>query len=385
MADETTSEDRTEEPTARRIQKAREDGETAKSNEVTAAAVMIVVAVYFQIYGGITATRITETFGSGFVFDQKILNSAINLPAIFAEQIWNGYVAVLPVLAITLLAAVVASGFTGGYLFSIKATAPNLRKLNILSGLQRMFGIRALVELGKTILKFLLVVLALTWIMNENLLALIQLGSMSIEPALAEAATLIVRSILLVTLSFVAIGFLDSVYQRHSFAKRMRMTKQEIRDEMKDIEGRPEVRARIRRRQREMATSRMIERVKDADVVITNPEHFAVALAYDPTRNGAPTLIAKGVDSIAFGIIEAAKKSGVHTFPAPPLARALYFTTKIDHPIHEDLYFAVAQVIAYVFGLNSFQPGQGKIRRPHVEVPASVRFDRDGRLESGTE
>jgi len=120
-------------------------------------------------------------------------------------------------------------------------------------------------------------------------------------------------------------------------------------------------------------------------VVITNPEHFAVALSYDPTSEGAPVLLAKGTDYMAERIREEAKRCGVELFAAPTLARALYFTTKIDHPIHEDLYFAVAQVIAYVFGLNSFQPGQGKIRRPHVEVPASVRFDRDGRLESGTE
>jgi len=160
------------------------------------------------------------------------------------------------------------------------------------------------------------------------------------------------------------------------------MSKQEIRDEMKDIEGRPEVRAQIRRRQREMATSKMMDRIKDADVVITNPEHFAVALAYDPSKNGAPILLAKGVDSIAFGIIQAANNAGVHTFQAPPLARALYFTTKINQPIHEELYFAVAQVIAYVFGLNSFQPGAGELRKPVVNVPSSVRFDQKGNLET---
>ena len=384
MAEEDASEDRTEEPTSRRLQKAREDGDTAKSNEITAAAVMIVTAVYFQLYGGVTADQIKDIFGSGFIFDQKILHAGMNLPAIFAEQIGRGYLAVLPVLAITLLAAVAASGITGGYLFSVKAASPNLGKLNILSGIQRMLGLRTLVELGKTIVKFVLVTTAVTWIVSDNLVALINLGSMSVEPAVSEAATLIVRSTLLITLSFVAIGLLDFLYQRHSFTKRMRMSKQEVRDEMKDIEGRPEVRARIRRRQREMATSKMMERVKDADVVITNPEHFAVALSYDPTKGGAPILLAKGVDSMAFGIIEAAKKCGIHTFPAPPLARALYFTTKLNQPIHEDLYFAVAQVIAYVFGLNSFQPGQGKIRKPHVEVPASVRYDVDGRLESGT-
>jgi flagellar biosynthesis protein FlhB len=234
MAEEDASEDRTEEPTSRRLQKAREDGDTAKSNEVTAAAVMIVTAVYFQLYGGVTADQIKELFGSGFIFDQKILHAGMNLPAIFAEQIGRGYLAVLPVLAITLLAAVAASGITGGYLFSVKAAAPNLGKLNILSGLQRMLGLKTLVELGKTVVKFVLVTTAVTWIVSDNLLALINLGSMSVEPAVSEAATLIVRSTLLITLSFVAIGLLDFLYQRHSFTKRMRMSKQEVRDEIQD-------------------------------------------------------------------------------------------------------------------------------------------------------
>ncbi len=160
----------------------------------------------------------------------------------------------------------------------------------------------------------------------------------------------------------------------------MRMTKQEIKDEYKDIEGRPEVKAQIRRRQREMSNQRMMANVKDADVVITNPSHFAVALAYDPTGDGAPTLVAKGADLIAARIREEANTHGVHIFEAPPLARALYYTTEVDRSIPEGLYVAVAQVIAYVFSLGTVTPGKPGMARPNPEVPADMHFDENGRL-----
>jgi flagellar biosynthetic protein FlhB len=160
----------------------------------------------------------------------------------------------------------------------------------------------------------------------------------------------------------------------------MRMTKQEIKDEMKDMEGRPEVKQQIRRRQREMADSRMMDKVKDADVIITNPEHFAVALSYDPTGDGAPLLLAKGTDFMAARIREEAQKHGIEMFAAPPLARALYFSTELDHPVPETLYLAVAQVIAYVFSLADVTPGVQPMPKPKPKVPASMLFDTNGKL-----
>jgi flagellar biosynthetic protein FlhB len=160
------------------------------------------------------------------------------------------------------------------------------------------------------------------------------------------------------------------------------MTKQEIRDEMKDMEGRPEVKAQIRRRQREMSNSRMIDRVKDADVIITNPEHFAVALSYDPNGDSAPILLAKGADAVAARIRAEAEKHGIEIFQAPPLARALYFTTDLERPVPEDLYYAVAQVIAYIFNLASVRPGAPPVQRPQPKVPPNMQFDANGKLET---
>ena len=184
------------------------------------------------------------------------------------------------------------------------------------------------------------------------------IGRMAFEPAMAIAGRLLAKSALIMACSLIVIAMIDVPFQRWQFMKQMRMSKQEIKDEMKDMEGRPEVKAQIKRRQREMANGRMIDRVKDADVVITNPEHFAVALSYDPNGDSAPILLAKGSDEIAARIREEATKHGIEIFRAPPLARALFYTTEIEHPVPEDLYYAVAQVIAYVFNLASVRPGQ---------------------------
>ena len=202
---------------------------------------------------------------------------------------------------------------------------------------------------------------------------------LALEPALGKAGSLISESVMWLTLCLVLIALIDVPYQKYSFMKRMRMTKQEIKDEHKDMEGRPEVKAQIRRRQREVATARMMQKVKEADVIITNPEHFAVALSYDPTSDGAPLLLAKGVDHTAARIREEAKTHGIEIFAAPELARALYFTTELDQPIPEALYFSVAQVIAYVFSLAQVKPGVDPMPRPAPKLPASMLFDTNGK------
>ena len=159
----------------------------------------------------------------------------------------------------------------------------------------------------------------------------------------------------------------------------MKMTLQEVKEEMKDIEGNPEVKKKIRQKQQEIASEKMIENVKDADVVITNPEHFSVALNYDPNSDSAPVVLAKGVDHIALKIREEAKDHSIEIFSAPPLARALYFTTNINEAIPPDLYYAVAQVIAYVFNLNSVSQDGLSPEKPNPDIPSNMKFDSDGK------
>ena len=377
-----SADDKTEEPTAQKLKKAREDGQVARSTELPAAIIVIGAFLVLMLTGGWLITRLSAVFAQGFVFDRQLIEKPLLLPAHFGEHLLAGFVLVMPIIVFTMIAAVVASGITGGYLLSFSAVMPKGSKLNPISGLKRIFGTHALVELGKAILKFVLVATVLWWSLVSNMDALVQIGQMSLEPALNAAGRMIMQSGLWVALSLAVIAMIDVPWQKYTFNKRMRMSKQEIKDEYKQMEGSPEIKAQIRRRQREMANSRMMSRVKDADVVITNPEHFAVALEYDPTGDGAPIMVAKGSDHMAARIREEAKAHGIHLFQAAPLARAIYFTTEVEQQVPEDLYHAVAQVIAYVFSLEAASPMNAPRPKPQVKVPISMQFSPDGKKAS---
>jgi flagellar biosynthetic protein FlhB len=368
VAEESDSGERSEEPTARRLQKAREDGQIARSVELSAAAVTVAALGLLAYMGGTVVVRLADQFAAGFVFDRKILESPHLLPALFVSHIGHGLLLMSPIFLVTIVVALAAGFALGGINFSSKAIEPNFGKLNLASGLKRMFGMKAGVELAKAIAKFVIVSLLLFWVISDNITTLASLGAMNIEPALALTGKLIARSALIVALGLVLIALVDVPYQRFEFMQRMRMSKQEIREEMKDMEGRPEIRAQIRRRQREIANRKMMGRVKDADVVIT-------------TSDGAPVLVAKGIDHMAFRIREEAKLHGVQLFEAPSLARALYYTTDLEKTIPEDLYVPVAQVIAYVFSLGSVRPGVAPMAWPQPKVPEGMRFDVNGQPE----
>ena len=377
---ENSSAEKTEDPTERKLRNAREEGQVARSVELPAAAVTIGAILTLFFMGGYWIKQMAEIFASGFKFDRKTLDNPDLMVTAFAHQIGEAFLLIVPVLLVTAVLAILSSGATGGYLFSLKNTLPKFSKLSLLSGFKRMFGANAAIELLKAILKFSLVTIVLWALVSRQMDPMMQLGQMAIEPALAAAGWMIAESALWLSLSLLVIALIDAPYQKYSFIKRMRMTKQEVKDEMKDMEGQPEVKQQIRRRQREMANNRMIQKVQDADVVITNPEHFAVALSYDPTGDGAPILLAKGSDHMAARIREEAEKHGVEMFAAPPLARALYFSTEVDQAVPESLYLAVAQVIAYVFSLADVRPGVAPMLKPQPKVPASMLFDANGKL-----
>ncbi|MCE2830848.1 MAG: flagellar biosynthesis protein FlhB [Oxalobacteraceae bacterium] len=373
--------EKTEEPTSRKLEKAREEGQVARSTELPAASVTIAALGMLYLTGDTLIHKMAEAFVSGFNFDRKLVQSPNLLPAIFGHEVLESFILVAPLLLLTITIAIASSGATGGFLFSTKAIAPKGSKLNPLNGLKRMFGTKALVELGKALLKFTLVTGMVAWVLYDNVSTLNNIGKMAFEPAMAVAGELLAKSALIMACALILIAAIDVPFQRWEFMKSMRMSIQDIKDEMKDMEGRPEVKAQIRRRQREMSNRRMIDNVKDADVVITNPEHFAVALSYDPNGDSAPVLLAKGTDEVAARIRAEAEKHGIEIFRAPPLARALYFTTDLDQPVPEDLYYAVAQVIAYVFNLASIRPGAPPLQRPQPKVPKNMQFDSNGQLE----
>ena len=380
MAEQDTSQERTEEPTAKRLEKAHEDGQVARSQELSVAAMMIGAASFMYLFGDNLLTGLSDLFTAGFVFDRKAIFSDNLLPAAFGSHALQSMLVLTPLFLFTVVIALGSAGIIGGYLFSFKSLAPKLSKVSPLQGFKRMFGLKAVVDLIKALTKFSLVGLVLYLVVSQSFSAITQLGFMSVEPAMASAGEMIARGTILVTLTLIIAAAIDIPYQIHEFNKKIRMTKQEVKDELKDTEGRPEVKAQIRRKQREMALGSMLEAVADADVVIVNPEHFAVALSYDPSSDSAPILVAKGVDFIAENIKQKAGESGVTVFSSPSLARALYFTTDINQSVPEALYHAVAQVIAYVFSLNGFKPGAKASTKPDPQVPLGMRYNADGTL-----
>ncbi|MGB2154466.1 MAG: flagellar biosynthesis protein FlhB [Porticoccaceae bacterium] len=380
MAEQDSTAEKTEEPTAKRLEKAREDGQVARSQELSVAMMMIGVAGFMYIFGGALILQLSEVFAAGFVFDRRDIFSDNLLPAAFGAQALDGMLAAVPIFALAIVLAFGASGLIGGFNFSMKATAPKASKINPLSGLKRIFGTKALVDLSKAVVKFGLVAAVLYLVVSSRFDQLIGLGFMDIQPAMRGAGEIIGGGVVLVTLTLIIAAAIDVPYQLYEHSQKMKMTKQEVKDEFKDTEGRPEVKAQIRRKQREMAMGQMMDAVGEADVIIVNPEHFAVALSYDPSSSGAPMVVAKGVDFLAQGIRERAGENAVPVFLSPTLARALYFTTDVNQSIPESLYYAVAQVIAYVFSLNSLGRGAAVAEKPNPEVPKGMRYNPDGTL-----
>ena len=381
MSEKDSSEEREEEPTAKRLEKGREDGQVARSQELGVAAMMIGVAFFLYLFGSYIIADLTKVFASGFTFDRKaVFDTSLLVPA-FGIQAVNSFIVVVPIFVLAVIIAIASAGVMGGYIFSLKSLAPKASKINPLAGLKRIFGMKAVVDLSKALSKFVLIALVLYLVVTANFPMLTKLGFMDLEPAMAEAGRIIAFGTVLVTLTLIVAAAIDIPYQLHTFNKQMKMTKQEVKDEMKDTEGRPEVKAQIRRKQREIATGMMMSAVADADVVIVNPEHFAVALSYDPSKNGAPIMVAKGADLLAQAIRERAKEEGVPLFSSPVLARSIFYTTEINQSVPESLYYAVAQVIAYIFNLNSFERGAQTAKKPTPKVPDDMRYNADGSLE----
>jgi len=376
MADD--SAEKTEEPTGRRLEKARSEGQLARSIELPVAAMSLGAVGFFSLMGGWLFNGMSQLFVSQLEFDRKITDKAELLPGLFAQAIVDAFLLILPIMLMMYFIAIVSTVLSGGMVFSIGMVAPKFSKLNPLSGLQRIFGTKALIELGKAIAKFVVVGGILLLQVSNHMQELLNLANMDLNQAMAIAGKLIVDACFWLAMGLVLIALADVPIQQYQVHKKLMMSRQEVRDEMKDSEGRPEVKQKIKQRQREMANNKMMAKVKDADVVITNPQHFAVALAYDPNGEGAPILLAKGSDEMARRIREEAQAHAVELFPAPELARALYFTTQVDEPIPEGLYHAVAQVIAYVFSLNqSYAAGEG-VLKPTPVVPENMRFDSNG-------
>jgi len=373
---EDTSQEKTELPTARRIKKAKEDGDVARSKELSMAAIMISASVVVIFMGGSMISSLSEVVRNGLtldraqMFDTSVLS--VQVGTLMGDALW----AIVPVLLVTLVVSILTPSLMGGWIFSTKAVMPKLSRLSLVKGFGRMFGVKAVVELLKAVAKFLLVagigLVVLAWYSDS----LLSLGHVDTYPAFMEAGSILSWSVFFMCLSLVLIAAIDVPFQAYQHLKKLKMTLQEVKDEMKDTEGRPEVKSAIRQKQREIAMQRMIADVPDADVVVVNPEHYAVALTYDRESDGAPVVVAKGVDHMSQRIREVATEHNVEIVRVPLLARAIYYTTEIKDEIPEPLYLPVAQVLSYVFSLNS--EFNSDVEMPDIVIPDEYQFDEMG-------
>lgn len=377
MADEDSSSEKTEEPTSRRLEQAREEGQIARSRELNTTALLVAGSAGVLVYGPSLTDAMSRLMRHNFDIPREAIFDVSSMVVYLAASSKLAGLAIVPLLVLAAVAAFVGPVALGGWLFSTKALAPKFSRLDPLAGIKRMFSMNSLVELFKGIAKVTLIGFVAYLVIESDTDAVLNLDRADINTAMAHSVELTAWAALLIAASTIVIAAIDVPYQMWDHNKKLRMSLQEIKDEMKDTEGKPEVKGRIRQLQREMAQRRMMAQVPLADVVITNPEHYSVALKYDQSRPGAPVVVAKGVDEVAMKIREIANAHNVMIFPAPPLARAIYHTTKLDQEIPEGLYMAVAQVLAYVFQLKAYKPGRGRkpVEPKSFTIPDAMRYD----------
>ncbi|MDM5138915.1 flagellar biosynthesis protein FlhB [Aeromonas bestiarum] len=374
MAD--TDQERTEQPTGKRLQQAREKGQIARSKELGTASVLLAAVFGLLMVKESLAGAMVKILTMGFTldrdqaFDPNAMGAMV--PALLRELLHPlGLLFMLVAIA-----AFVGNTLMGGMNFSSEAMLPKWSKLSPLNGLKRMFGVQSLVELIKSIAKVVFITLFAWWMLSSQFNHLLNLSLEGYPGGIIDALDLLLWMLIILCCALIPIVAIDVPFQQWNHMRQLKMTKQEVKDEFKDSEGKPEVKGRIRRLQMEMAMRRMMGDVPKADVVITNPTHYSVALKYDTAKPGAaPKVVAKGTDEIAMKIREIAREYEIPIMPSPGLTRAIFHSTEIGHEIPEGLFAAVAQVLAYVYQLKKFRRGRG--RRPNLlakDLPIPPEF-----------
>lgn len=381
MAENENGQERSERATGKRLQDARKKGQIARSRELNTTTMLIAGSVMLLMNGDHIATSLADMARDSFTPDRAKIFEKDVVTAVLSESFYQGLMAIMPFLSLMVVVAIGSSISLGGFSFSTQALKPKLEKLNPIKGIKRIFSWRGLMELGKALIKFVLVGSIAVVLLQSMSHEFLMLGFESINSALLHSGHLIAWAFLGFSLSLILVTFIDVPFQLWDHARQLKMTKQEVKDEHKESEGKPEVKGRIRNLQREVAMRRMMAAVPEADVVITNPTHFAVALAYSSDEMSAPRVVAKGADLVAAQIRNIAIESDVSIVQAPTLARAIYFSTELEAEIPDGLYLAVAQVLAYVYQLRTArEKGEVEPTLPEsLPVPDEYYRDSDGR------
>jgi flagellar biosynthetic protein FlhB len=368
MAENENGQDRTELPTQKRLDEARKSGQVPRSRELTTAAVVLVAGIGMRYSGAGMAAGFARLMKSGLTLSrEQALDENLLLPNLVALG-WQGLLVAGPIFGLTMAAALLSPLAIGGWNMSFTALVPNFERLNPVAGLKRLVSVRGLAELVKAYAKFLLIGLIAVIFLRAKTADLLGLGNEPLDVAMAHSVELTGSALLALSASLAIIAGIDVPLTLRQYMNQLRMSRQEVRQEHRESDGSPEIKGRIRRLQQDLARRRMLQEVPKADVVITNPTHYSVALRYDEKRMRAPVVVAKGVDEVAANIRKIAEEHKVPVFEAPPLARVLFRDVDLNAEVPASLYVAVAQVLTYVLQLRRpIIQGTARPARPVID------------------
>ena len=373
MAEESDQE-RTEQPTSKRIEKAREQGDVPRSREMATCVTLLIGGSTIWMFTGPLVTSLNRIMVSSMTLEREMAYDPVLLFNHLSGHFMEIAVAMIPIAFMMTLAAVASPLILGGWLFNGSSLVPKFSRMNPISGFMNMFSINSLVELSKGILKTVLVGIVAWLAMKSHIDAVLNLSVESLQSSSSHMPHLLWSSFMMMVCALIVIAVIDVPYQLWNYNRKLKMTRQEVKDEHKESDGNPQIKGKIRALQRAAARRRMMSNVPTADVVVTNPTHFAVALKYSEGSMSAPTVVAKGTEAVAAKIRELAREHKVPILEAPPLARALHYHTEIGDEIPEALYTAVAEVLAYIFQLRTYGAGGGvRPEEPHdLDVPKEM-------------
>jgi len=352
MAENKDGTEKSEEPTEKKLRESREKGQIPRSKELSTLIMTLSAAVFLYFYGHYMIKDFESILRLGLSFDRAHAFD-INMLAnrVFGMTVEAIYM-VIPFLSLMVFIALTSSALIGGWSFSMKSMSPKLSKMNPVKGLKKMVSMNALMELMKALAKFVLIGFVAAYFLWFSYEEVISLGIEEKDAALAHSAKLIMQAFIFVSLALILVAAVDIPFQVHQHITQLKMTKQEVKEEHKQQEGNPEVKGRIRQLQREMSQKRMMQSVPDADVIVTNPTHFAVALKYEESSMAEPMVLAIGSDLMASQIRTIATENSIPIIESPLLARALYYNAEVDRPIPYELFKSVAAILAYVYQLR---------------------------------
>jgi flagellar biosynthetic protein FlhB len=374
---ESDSGEKTEEPTAKKLTDARKKGQIARSKDLGTMFVLVGSAFAMMVMGSALVEALSTMMKRLFSLSRRETMDVHALAGVISSGATSVIFPMLAIFFIIMLAAFIGNTMLGGMAFSWEAMAPKASRLSPLAGFKRMFGVQAAVELLKSILKFFVVFIVAFLLLSGLFEQILGLSLEAIPTNFGHAVNMLLWMFLALALSIGIIVAIDAPYQVWNHTRQLKMTKQEIKDEFKSTEGNPEIKGRIKQTQYEMSQRRMMSEVPNSDVVITNPTHYSIALKYDPNVGGAPKLVAKGLDEMAMHIRTIAKENGVEIIQSAALARSLYYTAEVDQDIPEELYAAVAQVLAFIFQLNEHRKGRAKRPTPlakKLPIPEEFKY-----------